>query len=576
MSAAPAERPRPARMGETLVARGTITAAQLAIALKEQQRSGGKLGEVLINLGFASEEEIAAFLAFQAGVRRIDLRDVACDHALAGKLGESFCREKKLLPVSEQHGRLQVAMANTFDVLAVDEITRRTGLAVEVLAASEATVLDALDRAFGRDEAESLEALIQSAQRAAARVAEIDGLAEDRPIVRLVDRLLADAVRTGATDVHLEPDQTLVRCRYRVDGALSQAATLPRELKSAVAARIKVMAGLNISESRLPQDGKIVARILGRNINLRISTMPTVHGENIVVRVLDRNRLALGLGELGLSEPNVAALSEAIARESGMILVTGPTGSGKTTTLYAALAEINALERNIATLEDPVEYELPLIRQAQINPQAGLTFGVGLRALLRQDPDVILVGEMRDRETADVALRAAMTGHLVLSTLHTNSAAGAIPRLLEMGVEAYLLASTLVAVVAQRLLRKLCPHCAAPDPEPDRKELRALGLTVKDAQRLRRPVGCEQCGGSGYAGRRAVAEVLAVTPTVAGLIGVAEGRAGIAEAARSEGMVLMEEDARELVLRGETSLTEAVRHTWGGDYNRRPPMQLAG
>jgi type II secretory ATPase GspE/PulE/Tfp pilus assembly ATPase PilB-like protein len=492
-----------------------------------------------------------------------------------GLIKESFCRERQVLPIEADARRVRLAMANSLDVLTVDEVGRLTGRSVEILAASEPAILEALDRVFAGDVATSLEALIVDASKAVAQTEEIGQAVGERPVVRLVETLLRDGVGMGATDLHIEPEERLVRCRYRVDGSLVQGPTLPKAVQSAVNARVKIISGLDISETRLPQDGKVVTRVRGRHINLRVSTLPTVHGENIVLRILDRNKLSTGLENLGFSPQTLEGFLEAIRRPSGIILVTGPTGSGKTTTLYAALSEINTLEQKIATLEDPVEYELPVIRQAQVNLQTGLTFGLGLRALLRQDPDVILVGEMRDRETAEIAIRAAMTGHLVLSTLHTNSAAGAIPRLLDMGVEPYLLASSLTAVMAQRLVRKLCTRCRVPETSPDPEQLVMLGLDLVGPLELYGPAGCRHCNQTGYRGRRAVGELLRVSANLRGLIAQGAGSGAIAEAARQEGMVLMEEEAREMVRAGETSVEEAVRHVCSGEFRSEKPLEEA-
>ena len=577
MSGSAVPRRERGRLGESLIQRGVLTEAQLNLALKEKSRIGGHIGEVLVSLGFVSEEELSSALAEQSGVAEINLLAIKISPEALKLLEEDFCRKHMMLPISVDKKSLRVAMSNTFDVLAVDAASRVTKRSIDVVAAPERAMLEALDRAFGGGGDLAMEILISEATEATRNRSEIVGLISEQPVVRLVEAIFIEGVRREATDIHIEPEERLVRCRYRIDGVLVQGPILPDELRSAVVARVKLLASMDISETRLPQDGKIVNRLDRRHINMRVSSMPSVHGENVVVRILDRNRLALGLEELGFSADNLKVLAEAIERPSGIILVTGPTGSGKTTTLYAALSAINSLERKIATLEDPIEYELPVVRQAQINLRAGLTFGVGLRALLRQDPDVILVGEMRDRETAEVALRAAMTGHLVMSTLHTSSAAGTIPRLLDMGMEPYLVASTLIAIVAQRLVRQLCPHCCEKETAPDSDKLRLLGIAPSEAGALYRPGKCEECHGTGYQGRRAVVEVLRVSPALARLIAKSADSATIAEAARREGMTLMEGDAREMVLVGKTSLEEALRQTWGSGFADEPePLPTLG
>jgi type II secretory ATPase GspE/PulE/Tfp pilus assembly ATPase PilB-like protein len=552
------------RLGERLVAAGAISEAQLSLALKENRRTGGRLGETIISLGFCTEQELTGILASQAGVEQVDLTGLRVSDAVRALLEESFCRKHKLLPLELRDGTIRVAMSNSFDVMAVDAVSELTGLPVEVVAASEPAVLESLDRVYG-DGGQSIERLVADAMRALEdRSGELTGLVSDQPVVKLVDAILREAVRCGATDVHIEPESRVLRTRLRVDGVLVSSHTLPIELRPAVAARIKLIADLDISETRLPHDGQFVATIDRRHINVRVSTLPTIHGENVVMRILDKSKLVLGLSDLGYSERNHQRFSEAIRRPSGIVLVTGPTGCGKTTSLYAALNEINTMDLKIATLEDPVEYELPVIRQSQVNVTAGFTFASGLRALLRQDPDVVLVGEMRDADTVEVALRAAMTGHLVLSTLHTNSALGSLPRLLNMGVESYLLAGTLAAVVAQRLVRKLCTVCAIPDTSPDPLECRVLGLEPDDPG-LRVSPGCEACNGTGFRGRRAIAEVLTVTPRLGRALMSNADLATLERVVRQDGMVGIVEEAREMVRSGETSVSEALRHVWDVD-----------
>ncbi|MFH1679763.1 MAG: GspE/PulE family protein [Candidatus Eisenbacteria bacterium] len=566
------------KLGEQLVERGCITEDQLSLALKQQERTGGRLGEILIALGFTTEQEITSSLAAQAGVEQTDLSHCDVSEDVLALLDERFCRERTILPLSADESVLRLVMADTVDVLTVDEVSQATGRAVEVLAAPESAILEALDRAFGLGNRGSLEGLIAEAVAAsrASRAEGVHGMAGEQPVVRLVDGILREAVRAGSTDVHVEPEERVLRTRNRIDGVLVPSITLPKGLQAAIAARVKLLADLDISETRLPQDGKFTADVDRRRLSVRVSTLPTIHGENVVMRILDKSKVVVGIEDLGFSEGNLRAFSAAIARTSGIILVTGPTGSGKTTTLYAALKAINTMDRKIATLEDPVEYELPVIRQSQVHAQAGFTFAKGLRSLLRQDPDVILVGEMRDSETVETALRAAMTGHLVLSTLHTNSAVGALARLLDMGVEPFLLGSTLVAVMAQRLMRKLCADCRRPDEKPDPAECGILGIEAAHGGILNRPVGCTRCNGTGYRGRRAVTEILTVSPAVAREIAARAGAERIAGLAKREGMTSMLEEARRIVLSGETSVREALRHTWDTDRSALASAEKQG
>jgi type IV pilus assembly protein PilB len=561
------------RLGDRLVERGCISEAQLQLALKEQERTGRRLGETLITLGFTTEQEIAASLATQSGVDYVDLSALFVEPEALAALDIQFCRDHVLLPIAVDGASIRVAMANTFDILTVDTISQMTGRRVDVVAASEPDVLATIDRLLGGDARGSLEGLIAEARRVVESQSDSRHDAGEQPVVRLVDTLIRDAFRAGATDLHVEPEERLVRIRHRVDGLLIQGPTLPKPLQGAVAARVKLMAQLDISETRVPQDGKINLEIDRRPLGMRVSSLPTVHGENLVIRLLDKSKVVVGLEDLGYSEENLRAFQTAIRRPAGIILVTGPTGSGKTTTLYAALNALNTMDMKIATLEDPVEYEMPVIRQSQVNVQAGLTFGRGLRALLRQDPDVVLVGEMRDAETVEVAIRAAMTGHLVLSTLHTNSAVGAIPRLRNMDVEPYLLSSTLVAVLAQRLVRKLCVHCRVPDEAPDEVERDALGIAP--GAPLFRPGKCPRCNETGYRGRRAIAEVLTLTPKVARSVMRGLSADEIAAVAVAEGMTTMVDEARAMVLGGETTVHEALRHTWDKDMAQAGGRELS-
>jgi len=394
----------------------------------------------------------------------------------------------------------------------------------------------------------------------AGRVSEAD-LAAGAPIVRLVDQLFLTAVQEGATDIHFEPEERILRVRFRVDGKLRPGPSLPKALQPAVTARVKIISGMNIAETRLPQDGKINFFVGKRKVDLRVSTLPTVFGENMVLRVLDRARLVVGLESLGFDEQNLARFRQAIESRHGILLVCGPTGAGKTTTLYSALSYINALDRSIITLEDPVEYELPIIRQCQITPKAGFTFASGLRAILRHDPDVILVGEMRDAETVELAIRSALTGHLVFSTLHTNDAAGAIPRLINMGQEPFLVASSIRAVVGQALLRMNCAHCKV-TYAPSAETIERAGLPPESAGgTFVKGEGCERCGGTGYRGRIGAFEIMEVTPAITRLVMERANSQDLLSAARAEGMTVMREDAVSKAMRGLTTLEEAVRTT---------------
>ncbi len=544
-------------LGERLIEAGLITPDQLELALKEQRRTGERIGEILINLGFVTQELISSVLASEAGVVHVDLDDQLIQTEALKLVPESLCRKYKLIPLSVEGNRLTIAMANVFDVVAIDEVQNRTGKVVDVVSATEPAIFKAIDKYYGTGV--SIEEIIQKSMRQveSGRVTDAD-LAEGAPIVRLVDQLFLEGVNLGATDIHFEPEKGVFRVRYRVDGYLRLGPSLPKTLQPAVVARIKIMANMNIAETRLPQDGKINFSVGRRRIDLRISTFPTIYGENVVVRILDKSKLVMGLDQLGFSEENLKIFKEEIVKPNGIILVTGPTGSGKTTTLYSAISYINSLEKNIVTLEDPVEYELPIIRQCQVNVKAGLTFATGLRSILRQDPDVILVGEMRDRETIEMAVRAALTGHLVFSTLHTNDAASAVPRMIDMGIEPFLVASSLNAVIAQRLLRLTCNNCREPyTPEED--VIVAAGIEDLSGYRFERGAGCEACGNTGYRGRIGVFEILRVTSEVAKMIMDRKPSHEIVAQAKEEGFITMKEDGLKKVKAGLTTVEEVMR-----------------
>ncbi len=546
------------KLGERLISMGIISPDQLELALKEQKRTGKYLGEVINALGFATQEAIQTALAMQSGVNYINLKDHLIDPEAIRLVPESFAREKRLVPLSVEGDNLSVAMANVFDLPTIDALQQMTGHYIDVNAASENDIQHAIDQYYGN--VKSLEEIIQEAVKV-AQAKEGPGLGDDvgaAPIIRLVDHLIMEGTKQRATDIHIEPERQVVRTRFRIDGILQQGISLPKILQSPLIARIKIMAGMNIAESRVPQDGRILFHIGNRTIDLRVSSMPTIYGEDIVLRLLDKENLILGLDKLGFSPEHIAIYRQQINRPHGIILVTGPTGSGKTTTLYSTLSHINNLERSIITLEDPVEYELTVIRQTQINPKAGLTFANGLRSILRHDPDIIFIGEMRDSETADMAIRSALTGHLVLSTLHTNDAVGSIPRLLNMGVEAFLLASALNAVIAQRLVRIICPNCKTPYT-PEKRLLKRFGLSSDSGTTFYHGSGCPSCGNTGFRGRIGIFEVLTVSSHIESLIMEKHDPQVIKEAALSEGFTTMEQDGIRKAKQGITTLEEVER-----------------
>jgi len=552
-------------LGELLVARGVLTKDQLGIALKEQGRTGKRMGEVLVSLGFCSEDDISRVVAGQAGVEMIDLSQTKADPSALELIDEEFAKQNKLVPVSLEQDNLVVAMDSTLDVMLIDKLQSKTGKFIEIVQATESDILQAIDRFYGGetsedDTIEQLSLQAEQAEREGEEAAE-----GESPVVKLVDQLLLKGVKLGSTDIHIEPDENTVRTRFRVDGILHQGPALPKSLQSTLIARLKVMSNINISESRLPQDGRFRFYMGKRQIDLRLSTLPTIHGENVVMRLLDKGKMLLSLDKLGLTPRNLELFQNAISRPNGVILVTGPTGSGKTTTLYSALSYINNSDRKIVTLEDPVEYEIPLIRQAQINVRAGFTYAAGMRSILRQDPDVILVGEVRDAETAEIAVQAAMTGHLVFSTLHTNDSAGAFPRLIDMGIESFLVSSSVICVVSQRLIRKICPKCKV-EYQPTDEDLHKLGLDNKDRKyKFFEGKGCDYCNSTGYMGRCAIYEILHVSPRIEKLILERADGSEIRETAVEEGMMTLLHDALVKAVNGQTSIQEVLRVTYTGD-----------
>ena len=554
-----AEAPK-GRLGERLIKAGVISEEQLELALKEQKRTGEFLGELLQHLGFVTEEAISSVLADQAGVSQIDLANYLIDAEVLNLVPEDFARKYKLIPLSFEDNRLTIAMANSFDVFALDEVQKMTHTYVDALSATESDVLNAIEQHYAMKGKSSnlLEEIIHLAE--SGSISEED-LAKQSPIIRLVDQLIIQGVKDGATDIHFEPEEKTLRVRYRIDGILQSGPSIPKSLQAPTIARIKIMSDLNISENRLPQDGKIRFYVGKKRVDLRVSTFPTVFGENVVLRILDKSRLILGLNKLGFTVENLNKFKKLLRNTNGIILVTGPTGSGKTTTLYSALSYINNLEKNIITLEDPVEYELPLICQSQINPKAGLTFATGLRSILRQDPDIILVGEIRDSETAEMAIRSALTGHLVFSTLHTNDSAGAIPRLLDMGMEPFLISSSLIGVMAQRLIRLICRNCKEP-VEPEEEILEQLNIE-RDGHRFFQGKGCKECNHTGYKGRFALFEILSISPEIKKLINERAESNLIKKAACKEGMTTLFQDALHRAFQGETTLEEVLRVTYG-------------
>nr|WP_246135599.1 GspE/PulE family protein [Pararhodospirillum oryzae] len=530
------------------------------MAVIEQKRTGAMLGQVLVDLGFLTDQTLAEIMAHNSGRDRFDPLTTVADPTALAPLPEETARRLRVFPVGYAGRLLRLAMADPLDVVAMDEARRPYGrdTRVEPLASSEAEIQDAIDRAYGHTlTLDGVLRELESLGEAGADPDRVQGT-DAHPVVRLVNALLLDAVKRRASDIHFEPDGAFLRVRLRIDGALAQTLTFHKQYWPAVAQRVKLLAGMNIADRLTPQDGRFSMTVAHRKVDFRASVMPTVHGENVVLRILDRSATPLKLEQLGFSPDTLAGLRRLCLRPEGMLLVTGPTGSGKTTTLYALMDHISAPELNIVTLEDPVEYDLPLLRQTQVRDGARLGFAEGIRAILRQDPDVILVGEIRDTDTAAMALRAAMTGHQVHATLHANDALAALPRLMDLGLAPGLLAGSVMGVLAQRLVRRLCLHCRR-EGTASPEECRLLGVEPSRPPTLWRSVGCEACGHLGYRGRAALTELLVVTPEMDALLAQNAPLSQIRTLADRQGLRPMVADGVRLVLSGVIDIPALVR-----------------
>jgi type IV pilus assembly protein PilB len=561
---------QPIELGERLIAAGLISETQLDLALREQRRKSLPLSKVLVDLGFVPAERISDFLAQAAQSRRVHFHQLKLDPAVLELVPRELARRFRAIAISRSNGTLTVAMADPSNVVAIDALSQASGLHIDVVTATERDILNALDRIDGDGESiqQAIDKIIEEQARDtpapihAERADPVTSPDDEAPTIRLVSQIINRAVEIGASDIHFEPEERLMRIRIRIDGVLHPDVLIPKALQSLVISRMKIMADLDVSESRIPQDGRATVTVGRRQINLRVSSLPTSYGESIVARILNPGTGLARLAALGLPPDTEAKLRQITDQPHGVVIVTGPTGSGKTTTLYAVLNEISSTELSIFTLEDPVEIRMPGIRQTHIKEDIGLTFSAGLRSLLRQDPDVILVGETRDVETAQLMVRAALTGHLVFSTLHTNDAPGAIPRLLDMGVEPFLLPDSLLAVLAQRLVRRLCPKCKEPIDHPEKvfEELKLAPPPV-DSLRLWRSVGCDGCSGTGFRGRQGIFELMCLDGRFHDPIVRRAGAHEFARLARESGMASMFEDGLRVAMEGGTTVQELLRVT---------------
>jgi general secretion pathway protein E len=551
---------------DLLTRRGKLDDGGLQRARRMQSASGEHLHVLLVKLGLVSEAEVAGALAQVLDLPLISARDFPDQPLFDGALSIKFLKDSHVLPLSETDSSIELAMADPLDDFAAFAVSAATGREVARRVAIPADIEKALERLYGRSGSalsEIVDNLGEGADSGGDDAERLKDMASEAPVIRFVNQVIGRAVEARASDIHIEPFENKLRVRYRIDGILQEVETPPGRLTAAIVSRVKIMSKLNIAERRLPQDGRIKLAIRGKEVDFRISTVPTMHGESVVMRILDRGGAVFDFAALGIDEAVLRPYLEMLERPNGILLVTGPTGSGKTTTLYTSLLRLNTPDRKILTVEDPIEYQLEGVNQVQVKSQIGLTFANVLRSLLRQDPDIIMIGEIRDLETAQIAAQAALTGHLVLSTLHTNSAAGSVTRLLDMGLEDYLLASTLNGISAQRLLRTLCPHCR--EPNPALAEIaKQFGLERFAGGRpvqLFRPTGCARCSNTGYFGRTGISEMLVMSDEIRKLVLRREDAGAIQRAAIEGGMRTLYEDGMMKVVRGQTSLEEVLRVT---------------
>ena len=562
------------RLGDLLVREGLIDTEQLARALQEQKGSNDKLGGILVKLNFVTEEKLMAFLSRQYGIQSITLSQLDVDPEVLKLVPEQIARKYEVLPIRRQGNQVTLAMADPTNVFALDDVGFMTNLQVVPVVASQAAIRAAIDRSYDNKgdiadivsemEGASDVELVEGEEESAAKidVFELKESADEAPVVRLINMILVDAIRRGASDIHLEPYEKVFRVRFRVDGVLHEIMTPPKRLEAALTSRVKIMASLDIAERRLPQDGRIKLRFNQREIDFRVSTLPTIFGEKTVMRILDKDSLQLDLTMLGFDSWSLEQFTKAINSPYGMILITGPTGSGKTTTLYSAIHTINSPDINIMTAEDPVEYNLKGVNQVQVNEEIGRTFAGALRAFLRQDPDVILVGETRDLETAQIGIRAALTGHLVLTTLHTNDSPSTVARLLDMGIPPFLVSSSLMLILAQRLGRRVCKDCKQPF-EADEETLVPYGHIPQGLGKLTffKGKGCATCSFTGMKGRVAIYEVMPISQEIRDLVIHNAPTAQIREMAQSQGMKTLRQNALQKVLDGTMTVEEVLRVT---------------
>lgn len=549
------------KLGDLLVTSGVISHEQLQMALEIQRENKQKIGEVLIEQGYVTSKQIIEVLEYQLGIPHVDLSKYTLDPEIPKLLNEDFSKKNLVLPLAKSGMMLTVAMADPLNIILINDLEIITGYMIEPRIAEETDIRNAIENFYSKSSAEKA---VEDVTREFVEAIE-DEIDENilrdinnAPVVRLVNTVILQAAQNNASDIHIEPEENNVRIRYRIDGDLIDIMKPAKQTHGAITTRIKIMAKLNIAERRIPQDGRIELDLKNRDFDLRVSTMPTIYGEKIVIRMLDRSNFLKRKDELGLSQHDQLLFEDIIKQRNGMILVTGPTGSGKSTTLYAILKALNDSKKNIMTIEDPVEYRMSGITQSQANFKAGFDFASGLRSMLRQDPDIIMVGEIRDNETASIATRAAITGHLVLSTLHTNSSVSTIGRLIDMGIEPYVVASSINSIISQLLVKKICPHCIAPYLADD-TEKKLLGVPVDEEIELHKGIGCSACRKTGYKGRTAIYEIIRLDADSRKLIMENADEAHLWQHFKLKGMKKIDENCSELVLEGITTVEEFIR-----------------
>lgn len=544
------------RLGDLLISVGKLSQDQLENALKVQKATGKKLGELLVDEGYVTERDIIQVLEFQYGIPHVDLEKYFIDSNVAKSISEKLARKHILIPINIDRGKIVVSMADPLNIFAIDDIKMVTGMDVKPVISTRLNILNAIDKYYGKETAEN--AVKEFTEQ--KHIEDIEDINEElisdinnSPVVRLVNSIISQAVKAKASDIHIEPYENTLRIRFRIDGDLHEIMSPTKSAHSAIITRIKIMSNMDIAERRIPQDGRIEMKIDGVEIDLRISIIPTVFGEKVVIRLLDRSSFLMSKEKLGFTKQNLEKFDNIINSPNGIILVTGPTGSGKTTTLYTSLRELNTIDKNIVTIEDPVEYRLDGINQTQVNTKTGMTFASGLRSILRQDPDIIMIGEIRDDETAQIAVRAAITGHLVISTMHTNDAPSTIARLRDMGVEPYLISSSIIGIIAQRLIKRICDGCKISyEPSEVEKKL----LNVDNDFKLHKGKGCSRCNETGYKGRIAIHEVMSITNDIKNLIDEKDSSTAIKDKAKENGLKTIEDNCKELVIKGITTIEE--------------------